>query len=139
MSKQIVSGERVRRELPAPIGPYSHGVVASGSRIVFVAGQLAWGADGNLVGKDDLGEQYRQVMRNIQAIVEDAGGAMGDICKIVNYVTRGMYKGDLPYAEITEARKEFIAGDFPVSTLVEVTSLMDPDALVEVDAIAVLD
>jgi enamine deaminase RidA (YjgF/YER057c/UK114 family) len=139
MSKQTVFGERAKRTLAQPIGPYSHGVVASGSRIVFIAGQLAWGPDGDLVGKGDLGAQYRQVMRNIQAIVEDAGGTMADICKIVNYVTRGIFKGELQYGDITEARKEFIPGDFPVSTLVEVTSLMDADALVEVDAIAVLD
>ena len=63
---------------------------------------------------------------------------MDDICKLVNYVTIPMTKTSLEYRELTEARREFFTGELPVSTLVQVVSLMDPDALVEVDAIAVL-
>jgi enamine deaminase RidA (YjgF/YER057c/UK114 family) len=138
MSKSIVYGERMQRHLAAPIGPFSHGVVASGGRILFIAGQVAWNADGEIVGKGSLGEQYRQVMENIKAIVGDAGGTMGDICKFVNYVTGAMTKDAAVYKDLSDVRREYIDGDFPVSTLVEVTSLMDPDALIEVDAIAML-
>jgi 2-iminobutanoate/2-iminopropanoate deaminase len=134
-----VAGARTRARVAGAIGPYSLGVVASGSRLLFVAGQVAWDVDGRIVGKGQFGEQYRQVMRSIAAIVEDAGGTMSDVCKIVNYVTVPMTKESSEYAELIEARREFFPDRLPVSTLVEVVSLMDPDALVEVDAIAVLD
>ncbi len=139
MAKSIVDGERTARQTSKPIGPYSHGVVASGSKLLFIAGQLSWKTDGELVGKGDLGAQYRQIMGNIKAIVEDAGGTMADICKLVNYVTTGLEKADAPYKALSDVRREFIPSEFPVSSLVIVTGLMDPDALVEVDAIAVLD
>jgi len=139
MAKTIVDGERTARQTATPIGPYSHGVVARGSQLLFIAGQIAWNSEGTLVGKGDLGAQYRQIMGNIQAIVEDAGGSMADICKIVNYVTTGLEKADAPYRDLSDVRREFIPSEFPVSSLVVVSSLMDPDALVEVDAIDGLD
>ena len=63
---------------------------------------------------------------------------MADVCKLVHYVARPMAPDDPAYREVAQIRREFIAGDFPVSTMVEVGGLMDPDALIEVDAIAVL-
>jgi enamine deaminase RidA (YjgF/YER057c/UK114 family) len=139
MSKRVVYGKRMQQHLAAPIGPFSHGIVATGRQIVFIAGQVAWDADGKIVGKGDLAKQYVQVMENIRAIIEDAGGTMNDICKFVNYVTGEVLTKDAAaYAELSAARRRYIESDFPVSTLVEVSSLMDPDALIEVDAIAVL-
>lgn len=137
MTKRNVLGRRTKTQVAGAIGPYSLGVVAAG-RYVFLAGQVAWDVEGRIVGKQSIGEQYRQVMRNLQAVIEDAGGRMDDICKLVNYVTIPMTKTSPEYRELTEARREFFTGDLPVSTLVQVVSLMDPDALVEVDAIAVL-
>jgi len=139
MGKVVIDGERIAGQTSKPIGPYSHGVVASGSRLLFIAGQVAWDSDGQIVGKGDLGVQYRHIMENVKAIVEDAGGTMADICKFVNYVTTGLEKEDAPYADLSEVRREFIPEDFPVSSLVIVSSLMDVDAMVEVDAIAMLD
>jgi enamine deaminase RidA (YjgF/YER057c/UK114 family) len=65
---------------------------------------------------------------------------MRNICKVVTYLTFAMMPGDESYAQLTAVRREFIPGDFAaVSTLVEVAALMDEDALVEMDAVCVLD
>jgi enamine deaminase RidA (YjgF/YER057c/UK114 family) len=140
VGKEIVSGDRINETLGPPIGPYAHGTIGTGSRMLFVAGQLPWDSEGNLVGKGDFEAQYRQVMRNIEAIVLDAGGQMRDICKVVNYVAMPLKDGDEAYAKLSAVRREFIPDDAPaVSTLVSIESLMDADALVETDAIAVLE
>lgn len=139
MGKQIVTGKRIKEQMGEPIGPYAHGVVSTG-RLLWIAGQIAWDAEGKLVGKGDFGAQYRQIMRNIEAIVLDAGGEMRNICKVVNYVTIPLVEGSEEYGQLSAVRREFIPADLPaVSTLVEVKSLMDQDALVETDAVAVLD
>jgi enamine deaminase RidA (YjgF/YER057c/UK114 family) len=138
MGKELVSGEHIAKQMGKPIGPYSHGVITSG-RMLWIAGQIGWDADGKIVGKGDFEAQYRQVMRNIEAVVLDAGGEMRNVCKVVNYVTFRMMPEDESYAQLSAVRREFIPGDFPaISTLVEVTSLMDDDALVETDAVCVL-
>ncbi len=133
-----MTGKRIEANVAGAFGPFSLGVLASGGDVVFLAGQVAWDVQGRIVGKGSMREQYRQVMRNLQAVVEDAGGSMDDICKLVNYVTVPMTRTGPEYRELTEARREFFTGELPVSTLVQVVSLMDPDALVEVDAIAVV-
>lgn len=139
MGKEIVSGERINAQMGKPIGPYAHGVVSTG-RLLWIAGQIAWNSEGKLIGKGDFEAQYRQIMRNIEAVVLDAGGEMRDICKVVNYVTIHLVEGSEEYSQLSAVRREFIPGDFPaVSTLVAVKSLMDEDALVETDAVAVLD
>ena len=139
MSKEIVSGERINAQMGKPIGPYAHGVISSG-RLLWVAGQVAWDAEGELVGKGDFEAQYRQIMRNIEAVVLDAGGEMRNVCKLVNYVAMPLLDGDAEYEALKRVRQEFIPGDFPsISTLVSITGLMDPDALVETDAVVALD
>jgi enamine deaminase RidA (YjgF/YER057c/UK114 family) len=125
--------------LPPPIGPYSHGVVATGSRLVFVAGQIAWDETGRIVGKGSIAEQYRRILEIIAAVVSEAGGSMADVCKLVHYVARPTAADDPEYRQLAEIRREFVERDFPVSTMVEVAGLMDRDALIEVDAIAVLE
>lgn len=124
---------------PEAFGPYSLARVASGRQILFVSGHCAWDKTGAIVGIGSVGDQYRQIMRIIKAIVEDAGGTMNDVCKLVNYMTFTFAKDSPEYIELSEARREFFPDKFPASTMIEVARLGDPDALVEVDAIAVFD
>ena len=137
--KHLVAGERINAHLGKPIGPYTHGVISSGDRLLWVAGQVAWDQEGNIVGKGDFEAQYRHIMQSIEAVVLDAGGEMRNVCKLVNYVTFTMLRGDEAYKTLASVRGEFIPEDSPaVSTLVEVASLMDSDAIVEVDAVVAL-
>ncbi|MCD6359632.1 MAG: RidA family protein [Armatimonadetes bacterium] len=128
-----------RREIqpasvPAPVAEYAHGVEVTGGRTLYIAGQVALDADGQLVGPGDIRAQTRQVLSNIQAIIEEAGGQMSDIVKMTTYLT------DMAdYAGFVEVRSEFLEPPFPAATLVAVSSLVRPEWLVEVEAIAVVE
>jgi 2-iminobutanoate/2-iminopropanoate deaminase len=138
VGKEIVSGDRITEAMGEPIGPYAPATIATG-KLLFIAGILPWDAEGNVIG-DDLGSQYKRVMQNIEAIVLDAGGEMRNIVKFVNYVAMPLKKGDEDYAKLSAVRLEYMPADFPaISTLVSIESLMDGDALVETDAVCVLD
>lgn len=117
----------------APAGHYSHAIVASG-RTLYVAGQVPLDETGQLVGKGDIEAQTRQVLTNLKRVIEGAGGTMADVVKSSVYIT------DLEYrAPVGAVRKEFFPDPPPVNTLLVVSSLADPDFLVEIDAIVALD
>ncbi len=119
---------------PKPVAEYAHGVEVTGGRTLYTAGQIALDADGQLVGAGDIRDQARQVFRNIQAIVEEAGGEMNDIVKLTTFLT------DMDdYAGFVEVRSEFLRPPFPAATLVAVSSLVKPEWLLEVEAIAVVE
>jgi len=130
MKKTVISP----KDICTPVGPYSHGILVEGGRLLFIAGQVAWGPNGEIVGRKDFETQARVVMRNIQKVLEEAGGTFKNVVKIVNYVRN---KDDYPL--LKKVRSEFIKEEPPVSTLIQVDSLMEEDLLIEVDAIAVID
>jgi enamine deaminase RidA (YjgF/YER057c/UK114 family) len=112
---------------------YSHVVAVEGKRMIFIAGQLARDRHGNLVGKDDMRAQLRQVGENIKAALAAAGATLNDIVKTTTYVT------DIDeFFKHVDVRMEYF-GALPTSTTVEVRRLAHPDFLVEVEAMAVVD
>ncbi len=101
--------------------------------LIFLSGQLSRDANGQLVGKGDMAEQTRQAIRNMQTVLEEAGGTLEDIVSIVVYTT------DMrEFKNIVAARMEFFKGRLPTSTIVEVNHLADPGLLIEFQAIAAL-
>lgn len=101
--------------------------------LIFLSGQLARDADGNLVGKGDMAEQTRQCIRNMRTVLESAGGTLDDIVSIVVYTT------DMrAFKEIVAAREEFFVAKLPTSTIVEVNHLADPGLMIEFQATAAL-
>ena len=98
---------------------------------VYVSGMTSRANDGvTIQGKDEYA-QAKVIFAKIKHLVEAAGGAMGDVVKITIYVT------DIgKNAEVWRARKEAFTGDFPASTLVEVSALAKPEILVEIEAVA---
>lgn len=117
-----------------PVGPYSHVVsVPPGGRMVFCAGAVALDAEGNIVGADDIVAQTRQVMENLRLALDAAGATFADVVKITNYVLDAdEWKRVLP------VRAQYIEEPFPASTFVEVSALMFPGLLIEIEAIAVV-
>ena len=91
---------------------------------LFTAGMTAADA-----GRDEY-RQARAIFEKIKHLVEAAGGAMCDIVKVNIFVTNIRNR-----EEVWRARREFFTGDFPVSTLVEVAALAEPEMLVEIDAV----
>jgi 2-iminobutanoate/2-iminopropanoate deaminase len=109
-----------------------------GSRIVYISGQVAWNARGELVGEDDFRGQFLRVYENLRSVVEGAGGAMENIVQLRTYLAA---QRDLP--TFIAIRNElypqiFPRGEYPTSTIVVVAGLADPHLLLEVEAVAVL-
>lgn len=121
----------------APKG-YANGIVVSGAgRLLFIAGQIAWDADQKLVGVDDMAAQFEQVLKNITAVVAAAGGEPQHIVRMTCYVT-----DKARYVAATRAIgghwRAILGKHFPAMALVEVAGLLEPGALVEIEATAVL-
>jgi enamine deaminase RidA (YjgF/YER057c/UK114 family) len=116
----------------APAGHYSHGIITSG-RLLFVAGQVALDDNGNLVGASDAAAQARQVLINLQRVIESAGATMGDVARTTVYLTRLEDR-----APVAGVRAEFFPSPPPANTLLVVSSLAQPEFLVEIDAIVPL-
>ena len=130
MPKQQIISDKIGR----PSGHFSHATVTQASgRLVFISGMLAKDVDGRIVGVGDPAAQTRQVCENLKAAVEAAGGTLDDICRVDVYV-RNMEHFDAIHA----VRREYFSAPLPASTMVEVTKMTTPDALVEINAIAVV-
>jgi enamine deaminase RidA (YjgF/YER057c/UK114 family) len=113
-----------------PPGTFSQCLVAGD--LIFVAGQHAGNGDGGIGGDGTIGSQATIALGKIKSLIEAAGGMMADVAKLTVYVTDISGR-----AEIGEARRKFFSGDFPCSTLVEISALAQPGLLVEIEAIAV--
>ena len=111
---------------------YANGIRTD--NIVWIAGQVARDAGGNLIGEGDPEAQAEQCFRNMRAIVEAAGGTMDDIVRLVIYLTDRAYR---PAVGAVRARI-FREPRLPTTTLVIVAGLALPEYLVEIEAVAVL-
>jgi 2-iminobutanoate/2-iminopropanoate deaminase len=117
-----------------PVGPYAHVVTAPpGGRLVYCAGAVAFDADGEVVGKGDIVAQTRQVMENLRLALSAAGATFADVVKVTNYVTDASQ-----WPQVLPVRAEYITEPFPASTFVEVSALMFPELLIEIEALAVV-
>jgi 2-iminobutanoate/2-iminopropanoate deaminase len=119
----------------APMGTYSQAVrVETGDAVwIHVSGQIAIDRDGSLVGPGDIRAQTRQVFENLKAILETNGATFADAVKIGTYLTT---LDDL--TGMREVRSEYLTSEPPASTAVQVVALVVPDALIEIDLVAVV-
>ena len=129
MAKKILQSAK----LAASAGIMSHGVEVPVGKMVFVSGQVARGLDGNVVGVGDIYAQTRQVLHNMQAVLEESEATMDDVVKVTVFVTN--LEEHLVASH--EVRSEFFKNGYPASSLVEVSRLVHKDFLIEIEAIAV--
>ncbi|MER7245840.1 RidA family protein [Kribbella sp. NPDC000426] len=116
----------------APGNGYSH-VVTGHGQWVAIAGQVALDPDGKLVGIGDPGAQAEQVFANLERCLAGAGATFEQVAKLTVFVT------DIAYLPAIRAvRDKYIPGNKPASTAVQVVSLFSPDALVEIEAFAIV-
>jgi len=121
----------------APKG-YSSGVLApAGSRLLAVAGQIAWDAEQRLVGREDFALQFRTALANVVAVVRAAGGGPEHLLQLTIYVTdKRAYLACT--RELGAAWKELVGRHYPAMALVEVADLLEEGAQVEIQALAAL-
>ena len=122
--------------LGAPRG-YSNGVLTdAGGRLLFIAGQVAWNQQQQIVS-DDLVEQFDRALANLIAVISEARGTPEQIARLIIYVTdKDEYKRRMK--EIGERYRARVGKHFPAMVLVEVKSLLEDDAKIEIEGIAVL-
>ncbi|MDP2936425.1 MAG: RidA family protein [Dehalococcoidia bacterium] len=127
MPKEIIAPPDV-----VPARGYSHAIKAGNT--VYVAGQVAWDINGNLVGKGDFEAQARLALENLKRVLAAAGAQMTDVVQL-NYYIRNLED----VAKMRNPYREYFGKYFPCQTLTVISSLADPDLLIEIQAIAVID
>jgi reactive intermediate/imine deaminase len=130
MAKQQVTTSQVRE----PMGHFSQAIaIEAKGKLVFISGMTARRPDGSIAGIGDVEAQTRQVCENLKSAVEAAGGTMEDICRVDVYVRNIEH-----FDKIHKVRREYFKAPAPASTMVEVTKMVSPEYLIEINAIAVI-
>ncbi|MER5652143.1 RidA family protein [Streptomyces sp. NPDC002131] len=131
-----MTAERVNPpELSPPTG-FSHAVVATGSRVVFLAGQTALDADGKVAG-ETLPLQFERALKNLLTALRAAGGAPADLARVTVYATDvADYRLNAP--ELGRIWHRLAGRDYPAMAVVGIRRLWDEQAMVELDGFAVL-
>ena len=118
----------------APANGYTHVVEVSNSKMIFIAGQIAFDTAGNLVGKDNLQQQAQQVFENLKAALAAVGADFSHVVKFTYFMT------DISQiAVVREVRNHYIdVAHPPASSAVEIRKLFRDDLLIEIEAIAAI-
>jgi len=125
----------------AEVPIYRHVSVSTGSKIVYIAGQTAVDADGNTVGEGDLVAQIEQVYLNLHTALTEVGATFDQVAKVTVYLTDWTPDKIGHFVEGVARATARLGIDTPLPPLtgIGVAALAEPDLLVEVEAIAVLD
>lgn len=122
-----------------PAGAYHHVAIATGTKHVYVAGQIARDADGAPVAGGDLAGQVEQAYRNIAIALDAAGATFADVVRLTFYVVDWSPEKFEPLLEGISRATDVLQVKAPPASLIEVVSLFEPDVLVEILATAVVD
>lgn len=128
--KEQITTDKLRQ----PNGHFSQATtIEAKGKLVFVSGMTARKPDGTIAGIGDVTEQTRQVCENIKSAVETAGGTLDDVVRVDVYVRNIEH-----FDKIHAVRREYFKPPLPASTMVEITKMVSPDYLIEINAIAVI-
>jgi enamine deaminase RidA (YjgF/YER057c/UK114 family) len=124
-------------QLAAPIG-FNHGILVSGGNLLFLAGQSASDAEGNIVAPGDLVAQYEQVLLNLKTVVETAGGNIQNIVKMTIFVRdRDDYLAHLK--ALGKVHRSLFGTYYPAMALFEISRFYQDEALIEIEGMAVIE
>ncbi|MFK4065507.1 RidA family protein [Streptomyces sp. NPDC029674] len=130
----------LNRVNPAELSPpkgFSHAVTATGSRLVFLAGQTALDSEGEVTGAT-LPEQFERALTNLLTALRHAGGTPADLARVTVYATDvADYRACAP--QLGRIWHRLAGRDYPAMAVVGAVRLWDDSALVELDGVAVLD
>lgn len=118
---------------PPTASYYSWGVKVKDATLLFISGVVALGPDGKILGEGDIEAQTRKTMENLEVILKEGGATLKDIIKVTVYLT------SIDYVEAQKkVRSEYFKENQPASTLVVVKSLLKPEILIEIEAVAAI-
>jgi len=117
---------------PDPYAPFLLSQAIQLGNLVFVSGQAAIGDDGEIVGKGDFDRQAEQAFKNLDRVLRAAGTTLGSVVKVTIFLTSMSH-----FPKIVELRRQWFSAPYPADTIVEVSGLYSPDAMIEIEAIAV--
>lgn len=121
-------------KLNTPLGVFSQGVrIPANCELMFISGLTSRAADGSVIGVGDIKLQTETILENMKALLEEAGGTMSDIVKVLVFI-RDMEL----FKEIHEVRARYFSEPLPASSMVEVSRLVSPEHLIEIEAVAAL-
>ncbi len=119
------------RTTPDPYEPY---LLSQAMRVgpwLFVSGQAAVGDDGKIVGGGDFGQQADQAFRNLDRALRAGGSGLESVAKVTIYLTDMKH-----FPQVVEQRRRWFSKPYPADTIVQVSSLYSPEAMIEIEAIA---
>jgi 2-iminobutanoate/2-iminopropanoate deaminase len=125
---------RVERIITQP-DPYEAFLLSQGIRagdFLFISGQAAIGDDGKIVGIGDFDAQAAQAFRNLDRALRAGGASLAQVVKVTIFLTDMAH-----FPKIVDLRRQYFSSPYPADTIVEVASLYSPDAMIEIEAIAV--
>lgn len=129
MEKNVIYTPKVARTKR----PYCQGISVKAGRLVSTSGLTARNPQGEIIAKGDIRGQTRQVLENLRAVIEEAGGGLHNIYEMTVYLRRNE-----DYDGMNEVRREFFGEETFVSATV-IVDLHAPDALVEIRVAAAID
>ena len=130
MSKHEIKTDKLR----VPNGHFSQATaIEAKGKLVFISGMTARKSDGSITGIGDIEVQTRQVCENVKSAVESAGGTLANVCRVDVYV-----RNIEDFDKIHKVRREYFQAPLPASTMVEVSKMVFPEYLIEINAIAVI-
>ncbi|WP_457585845.1 RidA family protein [Ensifer canadensis] len=116
---------------PDPYAPFLLSQAIKANGFVFVSGQAAIGDDGEIVGEDDFDRQAEQAFRNLDRVLTAAGSSLSKVVKVTIFL-RSMEN----FSKIVELRRKWFSAPYPADSIIEVSSLYSPKAMIEIEAIA---
>ena len=126
MNKVAIVSEKVAK----PFGIFSQAIKTG--TLIFVSGQVAKNASGEVVGKGDIKSQTKQCLENLKHVLEAGGATLENVAKLTVYVANMEHLG-----MIHEIRAEYFKEPYPASTLIEVSRFTHPEYLIEIEAVAI--
>ncbi|MGN6826711.1 RidA family protein [Paucibacter sp. M5-1] len=122
------------RTQPDPYAPYLLSQAIKAGGLVYVSGQAGVGDDGRIVGDGDFDRQAEQAMLNLRRALVAAGSDLSQIVKVTIFLTSMSH-----FPKIVALRRRWFSAPYPADTIVEVSALYTPEAMIEIEAIAIAD
>jgi len=107
--------------------------LSKAKKMIWVSGQIAFDENEKFIGKGNIRVQTEQCLKNLKSALEKLGGTLDDVVQVIVFV-----KGMTGLKEIHDVRLKYFKEPYPTSTLIEVTGFVHPDALIEINAVAMV-